>query len=220
LHEVIAEVGGDLVVEKEAYDCALFIEGAFFADTGTLLGGELRSARGVQAKNIGLESAKCTQITLCSTIETRREFTQLLSQIESHERALNLLKLHLGPLASKPERIELLNASHRVKMTQLLEKMHSVDRSLIALRAKKLLLVQSAQNVEGLRINVAGRFFAGIEVVAGLHHYHEKEGVAGPKSLVFDAKAEMFSWQEYQVLEPRANGEKVKNNEQKSKRKK
>ena len=210
LHEVVAEVGGDVIVEKEAYDCALFIEGAFIADAGTLLGGDLRSARGVQAKNIGLESAKSTKITLCSTVETRREFTQLLAQIESHERALNLLKLHLGPLALKPERIQLLNTSHRQKMTQLLEKMHSVDRSLISLKAKKLLLVKAAQNVEGLRINVAGRFFAGIEVISGQQHYHEKEGVTGPKSLVFDAKTETFSWQDYQVLEPRANGEKVK----------
>jgi uncharacterized protein (DUF342 family) len=217
LHEVVAEVGGDVIVEKEAYDCALYIEGAFIADSATLLGGELRSALGVQAKHIGLESAKSTKITLCSTIETRREFMQLLAQIESHERALNLLKLHLGPLALKPERIQLLRDLHRQKMLQLLEKMRSVDRSLVSLRVKKEQLLQSVQNIEGLRVNVTGHFYPGVEVIAGQHHYHEKEGVSGPKSLIFDAKMELFSWIDYQVLEPRVDGDKGGKDERKNK---
>ena len=85
LHEVAAEIGGDLFVDKEARDSELFVEGALRGDKAALLGGLLRTSKGIQVKQLGYHSGKETVITLCSGIETRREFITLLGQIETHE---------------------------------------------------------------------------------------------------------------------------------------
>lgn len=214
LHEVIAEVGGDLLLEKEARDSELYVQGVMRADAAALLGGVVRTARGVQVKQLGYNSGKITQITLCSNVETRHEFTQLLSQIEAHEKALGLLELHLGPLAKYPTRVQLLKEPHRGKMEKLLQKLASVSHSLDHLRGQKMKLLESGSKAPGLRVNVVQVAHQGVKVSAGEHVIVLDQDVSGPKTLMYDADKGEFRWQDFAALEEEKSDEQKKGKEE------
>jgi uncharacterized protein (DUF342 family) len=207
LHKARIDIRGDLTLDKESIDSEIATEGALIGPRAHVRGGHLKTATGAEVKVLGVASGKETLVTLCSDIETRREFSDLIKQIRAHEHALEMLRLHLGPLASRPERVELLVGAHREKMERLIDKWRSIETSLLKLKAKRITVLSSAEPLTNLAIAFHDKIHTGVKVRSGEHEYIEIEGTSGPKNLVFQVEEERFSFDEFAPIQTDAKNE-------------
>lgn len=195
-----AEVQGDISIEKEALECSFRTEGILRMEKGSFLGGELLTAGGAEMAQLGNASGQSTRVVLCSDVETRGEFGELMMKIESHERAIQLLELHLGPIAQHPERTQLLKTTHRLKMVQLLKKLEDVRAGRHTLLAKRNRILESARLRDDLRINILKAIHEGVIISAGKSELVVHEDVPGPTSLVFLSAEKKFVFGEMKPL--------------------
>jgi len=200
IQNLSVETHGDIIVLKEASDCQLQSERCVFVEQGTLLGGTAYVAEGLQAKKIGNDAGKTTSIFLCSGVETRTEYRKIVAQIEEHEKAMELMKLHLGPLALNPSRIQLLKDPYKTKMKDLHFKYEQVLKSKISLENKQKTMLENVQPVDGLRVNILSIMYPGTVVKTSETEWICNEIINGPKSLVYNIDNKSFSLKELEPL--------------------
>lgn len=181
--DVRAEVVGTITVEREAIDCRFRTQASFVAPKCSLVGGEVLCVCGVEAREIGNDAGKKTQVILCSDVETSTEFSRLVVQIESVETALRLVKLHLGPLALTPARIQLLCEPHRTKMTKLALKLRDLESARVTLIARKTRMLETSRVNETFRVNYVATFHSGGIIQAEEVVFEPKDPLAGPGSI-------------------------------------
>lgn len=199
--EINAEVGGDIIIHKEAIDCRLRSETSVYVNGGQLVGGETFVVCGVEAKFLGNQANKETLIIFCSDVETHTEYAKVAVAIESHEKAKSLVEMHLGPLAQNPARIQLLKSPHREKMQALHRKMEEIERSRLELIAKKTKLLENARNNQVIRANYQSTCYDGVLIRAGEQNFTVKETLNGPGSINFVSSEQKFEITAYQPLE-------------------
>ncbi len=208
--EMEAEVGGDIIIEKQALDCTLRTASALFVTKGDLVKGQAFVVRGVQANDLGNASGVETKIHLCSDIETSGEYAQLASNILSHQNAVSVVEMHLGPYASNPARVQLLKTPHREKMQTLLTKLQALKASLHGLEEKKVAMLGGGHVAEAVRVNFNQGLFPGTQVIAGAEHFSVKEKLTGPLTVEFNPKDKKFTQTEFKALEQAVTEEKKK----------
>jgi len=199
--EVNAEILGNITILKEANDCVLRTQTSVFMPDGRLVGGESLAVCGVEAAFIGSEAEKETIIRLCSDVETTLEYGKLVVSIDSHQKALSLIKMHLGPLIQNPSRIQLLIQPQRGNMEKLLAKMASVEKSLIKLKVSKKELLDSAAYNKELRCNYLKTLYQGTVVYVGQQCFKPAENLKGPGSLDYNSETLRFELSELKPLE-------------------
>jgi len=199
--EINAEILGDINIKKEAIDCTLRTQTSIFMPTGRLIGGEALVVCGIEARFIGSEAGRETVIRLCSDVETTLEYGQLAVSIESHKKALSLIKMHLGPLIQNPSRIQLLIQPQRGRMEKLYAKMESVEKSLMKLKVRKKEMLDNAAYNKELRCNYLEKIYQGVNVFVGKEHYRPEEDLIGPGTLEFDSENSRFELTELKPLE-------------------
>ena len=198
--ETEIEAHGNITIEKEAIDCNLRSGSTIFA-LNQLMGGESFVVCGAEAKFLGNDALKQTSIHLCSEVETTTEFSRLLVGISSHDKAIQLVELHLGPYASRPERIELLQEPHKAKMKKLLAKMQEIQKSRISLLGHKKKMLEHAVANDVLRVNILGKIYPGVSIISGDQVFSVKDELVGPKSIDFDPVTNQFSVGELKALQ-------------------
>lgn len=192
LQGVNAEIRGDIIVTKEVRDSLLRSQAVIRMPAARLIGGVTYSVGGLEAKIIGSEAEVKTEIVLCNSIEASVEYQNLLISIASHEQALELIKLHLGPLAGKTLRLELLKPAVRGKVELLSKKLKSVESSLVKLRDKKELLVNEAVMADEIKVNFLSAMYSGTIVKCEQESFICQEKHGGPKSLKFISADKKF----------------------------
>lgn len=210
---VNAEIVGNIEIEKEARDSVLRTQSAIIAPKAHLIGGKALVVKGLEVGELGSASGAETQIQICSDVETSIEYGKLTIDIENHERALNLLKLHLGPLVGTPARIQLLRSPHKEKMQALLDKLNLVDGSLQALLLKKKELLSTGTTAESPKINVVRLLHPGVKVLMSGKETLFHDEVAGPVGLICKLDTQTVEKGEFQSLveaAPTGSGDKKK----------
>ncbi len=192
VQEANVEVQGEIRIEKEAVDSTLRTQSTFLASAGHCIGGSLFVVCGAEAKQWGNEAAKRTEISLCSDVEVRADFAKIIQAIRDHDKALDLIKLHLGPYATNAARIQLLHQPHREKMEKLLKKMREIEASRVKLLASKEAMLEQAKRNHVPRVNVLGALYPGVVIRAGDKAFETKEELKGPKSIDYIAEKEAF----------------------------
>ena len=190
--DVRAEVVGNISVEREAIDCRLRTQASVMASKANIVGGELYSVCGVEGRCLGNDSGKKTMLVLCSDVETSTEYSKLVVTIASLENGIKLVKLHLGPLAMLPERIQLLREPHRSKMVKLHGKLKELEEARVKLLAKKTKMLESARVNETFRVNYLAWLYTGTIVQAGEKTFEPKDSLAGPGSVDFVVERDAF----------------------------
>ncbi len=201
LQQILVEALSNIVVKKEAIDCQLRTQSALLIDAGSLVGGETLAVCGVEVKCLGNEVGRKTEIQLVSDTEMSTEFVTMKANIESHDKAIKLMELHLGPYVRTPDRIALLNEPHRSKLTQLLRKYREVQESRVKLLSKRQTLLKGARINSVLRINFLGDMFEEVYVRAGEDVYRCTTRAKGPASLDYHPREHRFELGEYKGLE-------------------
>lgn len=202
-HQVNAEITGDIHIGKEAIDCRLRAEGAIFISAGQIMGGEAFSVKGLEAKEVGNAAGTHTTINFGSVVEAHTEYARLGTQVLAHDKAKELLLLHLGPLAQHPARIQLLNAPHREKMEKLHMKLTEVENSRIRLLARKKAMLEGATVDEIIRLNYLGTLHEGVRIQAGGEQFVVDVERKGPAAIEYHSAEKRFAEGPVQEL-PRA----------------
>ncbi len=209
---VSAEIVGNIEIEREARDSTLRAKGAIYAPKAHLIGGKALVVKGLEVGELGSASGAETQVQICSDVETSIEYGKLAIDIENHERASNLLKLHLGPLVGTPTRVQLLKSPHKEKMQALLDKLKFVDSSLAELQNKKKEMLARGTSAEVPRINVWKVLHPGVNVtIVGVGiPFHDP--VPGPVGYICKIDTQKLERGELQTLgEAAAVGVDAKN---------
>jgi uncharacterized protein (DUF342 family) len=186
------ETGGDICISKEAIDCKLKSARAVFLPQGKLIGGETFVVDGLEAGFIGNEANKRTIIRVCSNVEATVEYARLVLDLETHEKAMKLLELHLGPIANDSSRLKKLAGPNREKLEKLVAKLAEVRRSRIELLARQKRMLESARFASGARINFARMLYAGVILEAGNLQFVVKDDTPGPGTIEYNAEERKF----------------------------
>ena len=199
--EVDVEVVGNIIIAKEATDSRLRSQASLLLETGTLAGGEAFTVCGVLAKALGTEAGQPTKIHLCSDVEMSAEYGRLLLNIESHEKAIRMINLHLGPYGTHPERMDSLAAGFRTRIERLLAKRSEVEQSRIRLAAKKAEKLKAAKYNPVLRVSFNSVMHEGVSLRAGEDVFTANEAVKGPASVDYVPAEHGFKVGEFKPLE-------------------
>lgn len=208
--EMEADVVGDVIIEKQCLDCVVRTASALFVTKGDLIKGRSYVVRGVQAKNLGNESGVETKIHLCSDVETSREYAELAANIKTHQNAVSVVEMHLGPYATNPARIQVLNPVHREKMQKLLTKLHALRTSLVSLEEKKTLMLGSGHSAESIKVNFEESMNIGVEILSSEEHFAVADKLAGPLTIEYNPKDKKFNQVALVPLEQVKSEEKKK----------
>ena len=199
--EVFAEVAGDILVDKEAFDCELRSGAALTVKDGELTGGRTMVVSGAEAKLLGNKAGAETAVVLCSDIETTAGYASLMMEIENHEKAINLIKLHLGPLWHNPARIVNLLGAHKQQMQKLYEKLIKVEMSHDKLLEKQKEMLTHGKLNRSLRVNFVKTLYPGVSIRAGKDSWISEDEQPGPKSIDYDRERHEFTVGEFKALE-------------------
>ena len=192
LDNTTVEANGDIILEKEARNSRIHTRATLIMPQGHLLGGEVYTVCGVDAKFIGTDSLTTTTIILCSDIESTVEYSQLNEQMHANESAQQLIELHLGPYAENPKRLIQLNREHRVKMEQLLEKLKHLKSAHERLQKQRDELLSKAHHNTVFRVNFQSKLYQGTVIKAGTAEFKPEQDHVGPGTVEYIPKDNRF----------------------------
>ena len=211
--ELQAECNSDIHLKKEARECVLRAHSTILASNARILGGKSLAVCGLEAKTLGSKAGAGTEIYLCTDVETSVEYGDLLVNIASHEKALELIKVHLGPFAFDQTRLALLDKPYRRKIETLLSKYTSTLASYDALLKKRDKMVEGAQFSETTQVNVTENLWPGVVIYVGEHKLEPKKAIDGPKTISWNRDKEDFDIGELKPVVCSFNSNQEKDNE-------
>jgi hypothetical protein len=179
---VVANVGGNIYVEREARDCSLSAGISVFASKAAIVGGNVWCVRGLEAKTLGNEAGVTTIVEIKNELEVTKEYRVLAASIKKHEAAVAALELHIGPYLKNRRRVPLLKKEFKLKISSLLDKYDSVVNSLTKLRDQERQMRESKPTQSDAVITVSGVAHAGVSLTSGEVRLDIKEEMKGPIS--------------------------------------
>lgn len=198
--EITAEAIGNIFLQKEAQSCIFRAGKSVLGPKAILSGGVHFAVVGIEVQSLGNQSGALTHIHLCSSVETTTDYLKLSSELESHEKAEQLIEMHLGPFAKNSSRIQLLKSPHREKMEALLKKYNQVVESKKILIEKKKVMLQSGVTNDTPRVSVQKKIYPGVHIHAGEEIFSIQEEISKPISIEFSNSEKKFTTTEFKAL--------------------
>ncbi len=186
------EAHGTVRIGKLAHGCDIRTQGYCIGLNAHVFGGLLYTSEGAFFNKIGNAAGVQTTVFLCASVETQKDFQDLLGKIESHDKALHLLGLHLGPMLQNPERVVRLLSPHRQKIEGLLKKHAEVSKSRLVLVSKKDELLGGASKKDEIALSVQTLLSAGTRVTDGTLTWTSLDERKGPCAVILKKDAEEF----------------------------
>ena len=193
VQEVNAEIRGDIVILKEARDSFLRTESTLTITAGHLYGGKTLVVCGLDCGILGSEVETATNVEFVGNMEATVAYSQLLVRIQSHDKAADLLKLHLGPLATNRTRIDFLKPDYKAKVMALISKLDKIESSLKVLKKRQIEMQSQSRSNTVKRVNVHKKLFPGVKVSVKEHCFAPRNTIDGPVSIDFDEATHQFT---------------------------
>lgn len=201
INGVSVQTKGDVTIVREVRNSNIRTKGMLKMSQGHLFSSEVHAVCGVEAGIIGTALGSDVKIFLCSDIESSAEYDELLTKIQSHISAEEVLKLNLGPYAENPTRIQLLRKD-------LKEKMETLHTKLKKIRAGKAKLLQEQQDLltnanynKVFRVNYLKKLYQGVSVHVGEYSFTPDTNLTGPGSIEFLPDEKKFIVTDFKPLE-------------------
>lgn len=192
LQAVSIEAGANVEVQKEISNSLVWSRGIVQVPNGTAFACQIHAVCGLDAKVIGHESGTETVIELVSDIESSPDFSRLISELERHDEAEELLRIYLGVYADKPERVKLLNPTYRKKMEELLRKLERLQSSKKVLIDRRVELMKNAKDNSVYRVNFAEAVYPGVVIRAADEEFRTDKKLTGPATIEYLAEEKKF----------------------------
>jgi uncharacterized protein (DUF342 family) len=191
--EINAEILGNIFIRKEATSCSLRTPGVVWMTDGTLVGGELFTSSGLEARVIGSEIGTKTVITLSSDVEASLAYSRTIIALELVQKELKLMKLRLGPIAEDLALALALTATEYERIRPLLERYEHLLQKQQALESQKYMMIVNARMRRRLTVNFHEAMFDGVVVRCQGREFKPEQRIDGPHSLDFDLRTKQFS---------------------------
>lgn len=202
VNRITVEATGDIIIIREARESQLYSGSAVILKNGAILGGHIKTVRGVLAETIGSEGGINTHIHLCTGQESSLQFSKILLDIESHEQILKLLHIHLGPYAENRKRIEMLNKEYAQKMEKFLNKLDRVEASLSELKKRKAAMQQSSGLHPDTGVSIMTKGWEGMVVTAREAEMKIRDSLSGPLTITYCETSESLKLSDFHEIEP------------------
>ncbi len=201
VQEINAEIRGDITILKEARDSYLRSESTINIPTGHLYGGKALVVCGLDCGTLGSEVETTTLVEFVGDKEATVAYSQLQMRILNHEKASELLKLHLGPLATNRARLDFLKPDYKNKVLALIQKYDKIESSLKVLRKRRIEMQMESKSNTVKRVNIHKQMFPGAKIQVKEHVFAPGQPVSGPVSIDFDEIKKEFKIGELKGLE-------------------
>ena len=189
---VSLDIGGNIIIEREASNCFLSTRGALQMKEAHLYNSQVFVSQGALVKRIGSRSGSPTIIHLADGVHGTAEYRELVEKISKCEGARQVLQLHLGPFVTNRRKVLRLEQPHRQKMEDLLAKLDAVEATIAEL-VKKKKDIEASQSAEGsLAVCVGDAYYRGSEIVVGEYKFHSESDLVGPRTIEFDRTVKEF----------------------------
>jgi uncharacterized protein (DUF342 family) len=200
-HDATIEAIGDIFIEREAFGSTLRAGATVRGPRAKIRGGSLAVVCGIELFELGSSGGERVRVDLCSSNEVQREYVELVAKQQQVEQLLILARLHLGPLAVNPARIQLLSPTHRQKMAALHKRLLDLQLSAARLESQRKALAGGSTASPTMRVNILGTLFPGVVIHHAEERFSVQEPLRGPKSIDFDPTTGQFVVQELKALE-------------------
>lgn len=201
LDNVSLEAGGIIEISKEIKSSLIRTKTLINIPKGRVIGGEIFSVCGLEAKILGAESGTTTIINITSDIESSAEYTALLQKLKSHESAENLLRLYLGPYADDLKKINVLKPDLKAKMLKMHNKLKELISSKKIIAEEKAQLLNKAKYNHVYRINCLERIYPGVIIKSAESEFKIDTIIDGKKTIEYFPIEQKFEISDLKALE-------------------
>jgi uncharacterized protein (DUF342 family) len=198
---VVADVGGNIIIQREARDCSFRSSMAVLAPQGTIVGGVVWCVKGLEAKVLGNAAEVATVVELRNELEVTPEYRRVEERMKKHEVALAALELHIGPYLTNRKRVPLLATKFRLKITELINKYDAVHASYAKLQDAIKRMRDAKPPEEDSRVNVLVMAYAGVVFNTTEATLRLQESQKGPVSFKPVSARKEWDIHEYQTLQ-------------------
>lgn len=201
LDNVSLEADGLINISKEIKSSLIRTKTLINVSQGIIIGGEIYTVCGLEAKQIGVDTGTATIIHITSNIESSGDYIKLLEKIKSVESAENLLRLYLGPYADNPTSLKSLKPEHKTKMQNMQNKLNDVVQTKLALFKDKDSLLSQAKYNHVYRVNSLEKIYPGVVIISGGNEFKVDALIEGKKTIEFFPEENKFEISELKALE-------------------
>lgn len=201
VQEVNAEIKGDITILVEAMDSQLRTESTLRMEKGLLCGGKVSVVCGAEALLIGSELSTPTTIDFVGDSETSVAFSELKIRISNHDKAIKLIRLHLGPYADKRDLMVSLSPVHKKKMIDLANKLDKLEKGRTELASRMEAIAEISKKSKVNRVNVLGKMYPGSIIKVRDREFSPDTELIGPVSVDFELETGEFKVGDLKGLE-------------------
>lgn len=177
------EALGNVTIEKEARNSSLRTRGSIRGSSARVYGGDLYAVCGIEVLELGNSAGAATFVHACSDVESSAEYANLSDKINGYLSAEQMLEMQLGVLVKEPERLAKLSPTHRANVQKMLKKLQEIRVARAELEAKRTELLSTASRNSSFRVNVLGKAFSGVTILAGEQRFFVEEDINGPATI-------------------------------------
>ena len=197
--KIATDIAGNIFIGREVRDCLLCSGSAVIAPRAAFIGGSVWCVKGFEGRVVGNELGVQTYIEIRNELEVTREYRKLSDNLKKHEAALAALTLHIGPYLKNRNRVPLLRAQFKEKMTALLDKYDQVEKSLERLQDLERKMREGKPLETNARVNVKEEIKAGVSLKSGEAVHAFKDPVRGP--ICFKPTDDRKEWKQEQFID-------------------
>jgi uncharacterized protein (DUF342 family) len=200
-HGVNAEISGNVIIQREARDCAFRSSSSVLAPQASVVGGNVWCVKGFEGKILGNPSGVTTTVELRNELEVTAEYRRIEESLKRHEVALAALELHVGPYLNNRKRVPLLAPKFKMKLTELINRYDGVQASLTKLNDAMKRMREAKVPGDDSKVNVTGMVYGGVVLSTTFATKKFQDAEKGP--LTFRPESVGGEWvsQQYQPLQ-------------------
>lgn len=165
------ECGGDLEVKLSIANSHIYVKGKVKANgpQGTILGGEVNAAMGIEARTIG-SSSSTTHVAAGVDLRLIRELEEIDKERAAVLEGIKIVQSNLGQTFLKDPRAAIAAIPPSLRKTKLegLQKMQAFYQKDSELTARRDKLAEINREQQDAQISVQGQIFAGTHVTISL----------------------------------------------------
>ncbi len=201
VQEINAEIRGDITIIVESRDSRLRSESTLKMEKGLLYGGKCSVVCGAECHIMGSDVHTPTQIDFVGNDETTVAFSELGVRIKNHIKAIEMLRLHLGPFADDRKQVESLKRDHKLKVLDLISKLEKLENGRDELLVKQFAISESSRKTTVNRVNILGKMYPGSMISVGERIFSPDQVLSGPVSIEYDFATGEFKTGEVKGIE-------------------
>jgi uncharacterized protein (DUF342 family) len=183
LNNVVGEIGGDLMVERELINCDLTIHGSILSDTARGVGGRMVVVGKVKVGSIGSGASVPTEIIIGTVPKYEPTAARLATLIEHLTAKRDALAAEMEQITKNTRR---LTAQDRERQTEIAFELQNIGGKLVEGLMAQEALSRRIERCRTFEVCVSHRLHVGVVITSNKRSYKIRNELRGPLRLIRD----------------------------------